>query len=194
MGSVKSIENSVILTVGLGDIGSEFAKRVKSLGAYTIGIRRKDSSKPAYIDEIYLQEELDNILPRADVVALSLPRTKDTYKLFSAERLAKMKKGAVILNVGRGNAIDSDALCDALESGHLMGAGLDVTDPEPLPPDHRLWSIKSAVITPHISGFYHLQETYNRIINIAAYNLKRFSSGEELKNIVDFETGYRKLV
>ena len=193
MGSVKTIENSVVLSVGLGDIGGEFSKRMKALGAYTIGIRRKDTNKPNYIDELYLMEDLDKILPRADVIALSLPRTNETYKLFSAERIAKMKQGSVIINVGRGNAIDTEALCDALESGYLSGAGLDVTDPEPLPPNHRLWGIKSAVITPHISGFYHLQETYDKIISISANNLNRFSKGEDLKNIVDFTTGYRKL-
>lgn len=192
-GEVKSIYGSTVLIVGLGDIGGEFGKRIKALGGYTIGIRRSDTNKPDYLDELYLMDKLDEVLPKADVVALSLPGTKETYKLFSAEKLSKMKDGAVLINVGRGTAIDTEALCDALESGKLMGAALDVTDPEPLPSDHRLWNIKNAIITPHISGDYHLKETHNRIVRIATENMKLYLKGEKLKNIVDFSTGYRKL-
>ncbi len=111
----------------------------------------------------------------------------------SRERLAKMKEGAVLLNVGRGFIVDTEALCDALERGHLSGAGVDVTDPEPLPPTHRLWNIPTAVVTPHISGFYHLRETHERIVGIFLENLRRFQAGEPLRNLVDFATGYRKL-
>jgi phosphoglycerate dehydrogenase-like enzyme len=190
-GEIRSVYNSTILIVGLGDIGSEFAKRTKALGAYTIGVRRADTSKPDYIDELSLMDKLDTLLPRADVVALSLPNTSETRHLFTADRIAKIKKGAILINVGRGSAIDTDALCDALQSGHLSGAALDVTDPEPLPADHILWSIESAVITPHVSGGYHLKETFERIVRISAENLRRYSSGERLKNVVDFSTGYR---
>ena len=85
------------------------------------------------------------------MVLLSLPETPETRGLFDAKRLSRMKEGAILLNAGRGNAIDTPALCDAVESGHLRGAGLDVTDPEPLPPDHRVWGVKDIVITPHVS-------------------------------------------
>ena len=192
-GSVKSIYGATVLVLGMGDIGGEFAMRCKALGAYVIGVRRKDAQKPDYADEVYLTEELDNILPRADVVAISLPGTKETQNMFDSERISKMKDGAVILNVGRGTIIDMEALCDALESGKLLGAGLDVTNPEPLPKGHRLWQIPTAVVTPHISGYYHLQETHERIVRIFAENLKKFFKGEELKNSIDFSTGYRKL-
>lgn len=192
-GEVKAIYGSTVLIVGLGDIGGDFGKKIKALGGYTIGIRRSNMNKPEYLDELYLMDKLDELLPKADVVALSLPNTKETYKLFSADRLSKMKDKAVLINVGRGTCIDTEALCDALESGKLMGAALDVTDPEPLSKDHRLWNIKNAVITPHISGDYHLKETHNRIVRIALENMKRYTSGEKLKNIVDFSTGYRKL-
>ena len=86
-----------------------------------------------------------------------------------------------------------EGLCDALESGHMAGAGLDVTDPEPLPPTHRLWQIPTAVVTPHISGFYHLKATHDRVVEILVENLKHFYAGEPLRNQVDFSTGYRKL-
>jgi phosphoglycerate dehydrogenase-like enzyme len=191
-GSVKSIYGSTTLVVGLGDIGSEFAKRMKALGSYTIGIKRTLTQKPDYMDELYLIDQLDKLLPKADIVALSLPATQQTYKLFSKDKLAKMKPGSILINVGRGTSVDTDALCDVLESGHLLGAALDVTDPEPLPENHRIWDIKNAIITPHISGQYHLQETHERIVKISVHNLKAFIEGNELQNIVDFSTGYRK--
>nr|WP_319488464.1 D-2-hydroxyacid dehydrogenase [uncultured Caproiciproducens sp.] len=190
-GKVKSIFNSTVLVLGMGDIGGEFAKKVKALGAYVIGVRRTHAEKPDYADELHLTQELDSLLPRADIIALSLPETKDTYQLFSRERLALVKEEAVLLNVGRGTVIDTDALCDALESGHLFGAGLDVTDPEPLPENHRIWDIPNVVITPHISGLYHLQETFERVVRIAAENLRHYANGEPLNNVVDFSTGYR---
>jgi phosphoglycerate dehydrogenase-like enzyme len=189
-GSVRSIHGCVVLVVGLGDIGGEFAKRIKALGGYTIGVRRTKCSKPDYVDELYLTDQLDTILPRADVVALTLPGTRETYRLFSTERLMKMKPGAVIINTGRGTTIDTDALCDSLDSGHLAGAALDVTDPEPLPAGHRLWKIKNVIITPHISGGYHLPETFERIIRISVENLRRYAMDEDLLNIVNPAIGY----
>lgn len=193
LGGVSSVYGATVLVLGMGDIGGEFAARCKALGAYVIGMRRKDATKPDYADEVHLIEDLDEVLPRADVVAISLPGTQATKGMFGRERIARMKDGAVLLNVGRGYIVDTDALCDALESGRLSGAGLDVTDPEPLPAGHRLWHIPSAVVTPHISGFYHLKETHERIIRIFAENLAHFVKGEPLCNVVDFSTGYRKL-
>lgn len=189
-GQVKSIYNSTALIVGLGDIGGEFAKRVKALGAYTIGIRRKDANKPEYLDELYFMDKLEELLPRVDIVALSLPGTKLTNKIINEKTLKLMKPDAVLINVGRGSTIDTEALCDALESGHLLGAALDVTDPEPLPKDHRLWKIKNAVITPHVSGGYSLQETHDRIIRISANNLEAFLNNKSLQNMVDRSAGY----
>ena len=191
-GTVKQIEGSTVLTVGLGDIGGNFAKKMKALGAYTIGVRRKDTSKPDYIDELVLQNDLDKVLPRADIVALALPNTAETKGLFNRERIYNMKDGATLINVGRGNAVDTEALCDALEDGKLYAASLDVTDPEPLPSDHRMWKIENALITPHISGFFHLRKTYENIVDIFIENLSRFLDGKELENIIDMDTGYRK--
>lgn len=192
-GEVKSIYGCTALVIGLGDIGGDFAKRIKALGGYTIGVRRSDTNKPEYLDELYLMDKVDELLPKADVVALSLPETKETYKLFSKEKISKMKKDSVLINIGRGTAIDTEALCDALESGKLLGAALDVTDPEPLPKDHRIWGIKNAIITPHVSGNYNLKETHHRIVKIAVNNLERFIKGEELRNVVNLSTGYRDL-
>ncbi len=191
-GKVKSIYGSTALVIGLGDIGGEFSKRFKALGGHVIGIRRSNTAKPDYVDELYLMDQLDELLPRADVVTLSLPETPKTHKLFGKEKFELMKPGAVLLNVGRGAAIDTDAICDALNSGHLGGAALDVTDPEPLPSEHPLWNAKNVIITPHISGGYNLPETYERVCRISADNLARYFRGEELNNLVDFSTGYKK--
>jgi phosphoglycerate dehydrogenase-like enzyme len=193
MGRVKSVSGSKILIAGLGDIGGRFAAICKSMGAYTIGLRRKNIKKPDYIDELYLSEDLDSILPTVDCVAISLPGTQQTRGMFSRDRIFSMKNGAVLLNVGRGYIVDTEALCDALESGKLSGVGLDVTDPEPLPKGHRLWKIPTAVITPHIAGMGHSDLIDDAVYKICSDNLKRFLRGEPLKNIIDFETGYRKL-
>ena len=193
LGQVTSVWNSTVLVLGLGDIGGEFAKRAKALGAKVIGVRRSGTDKPEYVDELIHTEQLDEYLPLADCVAITLPGTKQTKGMFNAERIAKMKDGAVLLNVGRGYIVDSDALCAALESGKLSGAAVDVTDPEPLPSAHPLWRQENAVITPHVSGGFHLEETHNRIIRIMAENLAAFCAGKPLRNVVDFETGYRKL-
>lgn len=192
-GAVKAVYGSTVLVLGMGDIGGEFAARCKALGAKVIGVRRSPRPCPEYADEVHLLEDLDSLLPQADVVAVTLPGTDATRGLMSRERLAKMKEDAVLLNVGRGFIVDTEALCDALERGHLSGAGVDVTDPEPLPPTHRLWNIPTAVVTPHISGFYHLRETHERIVGIFLENLRHFQAGEPLRNLVDFATGYRKL-
>ena len=192
-GAVKAVYGSTVLVLGMGDIGGEFAARCKALGAKVFGVRRSPRPCPEYADEVHLLEDLDSLLPHADVVAITLPGTDATRGLMSRERLAKMKEGAVLLNVGRGFIVDTEALCDALERGHLSGAGVDVTDPEPLPPTHRLWNIPTAVVTPHISGFYHLRETHERIVGIFLENLRHFQAGEPLRNLVDFATGYRKL-
>lgn len=193
LGAVRAVYGSTVLVLGMGDIGGEFGKRCKALGAKVIGVRRSPRQKPDYADEVHVMEDLDQLLPQADVVAITLPGTEATRGLMNRERLSKMKKGAVLLNVGRGYIVDTDALCDALESGHLSGAGVDVTDPEPLPADHPLWKVPTAVVTPHVSGHYHLRQTHERIVNIFAENLERFRKGEALRNQVDFATGYRKL-
>lgn len=193
LGEVSSVWGSTVLVVGLGDIGTEFAKLCKAMGAYIIGVRRKDASPSQYADEVHLSEELDSLLGRADCVAVALPGTKETAHMFDKDKFAKMKNSAVFLNVGRGSIVDQDALVKALKNGEIFGAGLDVADPEPLPKDDPLWDAGNVIITPHVSGGFHLEQTKNRIVNIVIQNLKRFKNGEELKNTVDFNTGYRKL-
>ena len=153
-------------------------------------MRRTDANKPEYIDELCLTQELDHVLPRADVLAMALPGTPETKHILDARRIAMLKNGAILLNVGRGSAIDLDALADAIEHRGIR-AGLDVTDPEPLPPEHRLWTLEHALITPHVSGYFHLPETLNRMVRIAAENISRCRAGRPYLNAVNLETGYR---
>ena len=190
-GPVKSVYGSTVLILGLGDIGGEYARKVKALGGCTIGVRRTKAQKPDYLDELYQMDSLEELLPRADVVAMVLPGTDATYHVMNKERLLMMKKDAILVNVGRGNAIDPESLYEVMKGGHLWGVGLDVTEPEPLPAESPLWELPNLEITPHSSGGFHLQETYERIVNIALCNLSRFQKGEELENLVDFSTGYR---
>lgn len=191
-GPVPSLDGAEVLIVGMGDIGSCFGRLCAACGAKVTGLRRTPGPCPEYAKAVYTSEKLDRLLPAADVVALSVPETKDTQRLFSRERLSLMKPEAILLNVGRGTAVDTEALCDALASGRLAGAGLDVTDPEPLPKGHRLWSLPQALITPHASGGDHLYQTVERIAAIAAENLRRLGNGEALQNAIDPETGYRR--
>ena len=191
-GTVSSIQSSKTLIVGMGDIGGEFAKRMHALGSHVCGIRRRiPAEKPEYLEGVYPMDALDHLLPEMDIVAICLPGTQKTRHLFDENRLYKMKKGSLLINVGRGNIIDTMALCKALQSGHLSGACLDVVDPEPLPQDHPLWHAPGVLITPHIAGGYHLQATLEKILDICKENLQAYLAGKPLKNLVDLQTGDR---
>lgn len=192
-GRVREIPGSVCLVIGMGDIGGCFARKMKAMGAYVIGIRRTDLRRPDYCDELYLLEDLDKVLPRADVVALSLPNSPKTQGVLSAERIAAMKQGACVINVGRGSAIDQAALCAALNDGRLGGACLDVTTPEPLPADDPLWSAKNILITPHIAGGRMLGSASETAVQIFLENVSLYLADEPLGHAVDLESGYRKL-
>lgn len=191
-GPVTSIYGSKTLIVGFGDIGNEFGIRMNALGSKVSAIRKNVQNKPEYVDSIHTMTDFYKCLNEADIVATSLPGTSETYKLFNKAAFDNMKNGAYFINVGRGTAVDLDSLCDALESGKLSGVALDVTDPEPLPSNHRIWNISNALITPHVSGGFHLKETHDRIIKIAIKNIKHLINNEGFENIVDMSTGYRK--
>ncbi len=190
VGEIKSIMNSVITVVGIGDIGSNFAKRVKAMGAVVRGVRRSQGQKPDFVDAAYTVEHLDEAIDGADVVALCLPGTQETRRIFDRARLMKLKEGAILLNVGRGSAVDLTALDELLRSGRLGGAAIDVADPEPLPADHPLWSAPHALITPHISGNTSLPLTCDIIVDIFLDNLTRYVAGKPLAHTVDIDRGY----
>ncbi len=190
LGSVPTISNLNVLSVGMGSIGSAYAKLMNDLGAHVYGVRRTKHEKPDYLIEQYTTDELDSILGKMDVVALSLPETKDTIGLFDYDRLHKMKKGSMILNVGRGSAIITKDLVQTMKEKYLSAACLDVTEYEPLPKNMDLWHTENVYITPHISGRFNAQASYDRVIEIFYTNLKHYLNDEPLENIVDKKLGY----
>ncbi len=192
VGPMTVIEGSTTLVIGLGDIGTTFARKMNAMGSYIIGIRKSDAPKPDYVGEQYTMDALEDVIGRADVVAMALPGYDGTRHVINEKVLKLMKKNAVIINVGRGLSIDSMALCDALNEERIAAACLDVTDPEPLPADHPLWRAKNAFITPHVSGGFRLQETLEKILALSAKNLKAYLAGEPVENVIDLNTGYVK--
>ena len=190
LGPVTSVYGANVLVVGMGDIGTSFARLCAAFGARVTGVRRRAGEKPDFVESIRTPADLDALLPEADVVFLSLPETPETIGLMSDQRIALMKETAYLLNCGRGSAVDQAALLRAVRAGKLAGAGLDVTTPEPLSQDHPLWREPRIVITPHVSGQYHLAETHNRIVALACRNLRALQSGGPLESEVSFSAGY----
>jgi len=148
---LRSLEGATVLIVGLGYTGRAYATRVRAFGSTTIGIQR--TPRPdASVDQIRRLDELDELLPSADVVVITIALSDETTQLIDGRRLALMKPGAILVNVARGGIVDTDALAEALDSGRLAGAALDVTEPEPLPADHPLWGAPNVLISPHFAG------------------------------------------
>jgi phosphoglycerate dehydrogenase-like enzyme len=183
-----ALRGRTLLVVGLGGIGSEVARRGKGFGMRVLATRRRGTPPPSYVDRQGKPDELMDFLPMADVVVLCVPLTDETQGMIGERELAAMPPGGYLVNVARGKVVDTDALVKALESGHLAGAGLDVTDPEPLPPDHILWEMPNVVITPHVSGRSSLTGEQWRTLYLE--NLRRFGAGEPLLNVVDKKAGY----
>ena len=174
LGPAKTLRGARVLCVGTGDLGSSFARLCKALGAVTAGVRRDPEKAAEGIDEMYGMPELDRLLAEADVVSLMLPHSAETYHIIDERRLRLMKEDAILLNGGRGTAIDCAALAKVLSEGRLWGACLDVTEPEPLPAGHPLWAEPRALLTPHVAGGDHLADTASRIADIALGHLTDF--------------------
>lgn len=189
-GMVQSAYGACVVVLGLGNIGLSYARKMKAMGSHVIGIKRHVSSVPEGVDEVYSIDELENCLKRADIVVSVLPGTPETEHMMGKAQFQAMKNTAYFINVGRGNFVDQDALYEALENGEIAGAMLDVTEPEPLPSDHKLWDAKNLYIMPHVAGGFHIPVTLDTIANICADNLQKYLKGETLKNIVDKSKGY----
>ncbi|MBS1201092.1 MAG: D-2-hydroxyacid dehydrogenase [Proteobacteria bacterium] len=185
---VREIGGRTLLVVGLGGIGTEVARRAQALGMQVIAIRNSRREGPGFVAEVGLPADLHAFARRADVVVSALPLTPETTGLFDEAFFRAMKPGGWFINVGRGRSVVTDALLAALDDGRLAGAGLDVTDPEPLPKGHRLWSQPNVIITPHIAASSDTQG--ERYWILVAENLRRYAAGEPLLNVVDIARGY----
>lgn len=183
-----SLKGKALLVLGLGGIGSQVAKRGYAMGMRVIGTRNSSRNGPSYVDYVGLSDETLELAKQADVVINCLPLTDNTRQLVGKEFFSNMKDGGYYVSVGRGKTTDTEALVDALESGKLNGAGLDVTDPEPLPEDHALWGMTNVIITPHVAGRSDL--TGRIRLMLMRENLRRYIQGEKLLNMVDLERGY----
>jgi phosphoglycerate dehydrogenase-like enzyme len=183
-----ALEGRTMFVVGLGGIGTEVAERAHGFGMRVIATRRSGSDNPAFVERVGKPDEMLAMLPEADVVALCVPLTPETEGLFDARAFAALKPGAILINIARGKVVDTQALLEALDSGRLGGACLDVTDPEPLPDKHPLWRAQNVVITPHVAADAEL--TVERTWSLLRENVRRFGAGEPLLNVVDKRAGY----
>ncbi len=189
-GPVRSVKNSTVLIYGIGSIGLAYAKLVKALGATVLGVRRTNAEKPPFVDEVFLADNFESALARADVIAISAPGTPKTANVFNDDTFAKIKDGAVLINVGRGTIVDTNALVNALQNGKLSGAVLDVVYPEPLPKEHPLWDMQNVILTSHTSGGYGIKETEQIKRDIFYENLKNYLDNKPLINVIDINEGY----
>lgn len=190
----KEIYHSRVCIVGYGDIGYEIAKRLKAFDCHITAIKRRVQKELPYVDEVATINDLDTILPQSDFVILSLPQSKETIHIFNKDKLLKMKKDAILINVGRGSAISNKDLIEVLNQGHLYGVGLDVVEEEPLPSTSPLWTYERVLITPHSSGGFVWQSVRNYYTELVIRNIEHLKNHETLENEVDFQTGYRKVV
>lgn len=185
---VSEFRGKTVLIVGLGNIGKEIARLSHCLGANVIAIKQNTKDKSEFISKVYSSSGLDKALGMADFVIISLPLTPQTKHLFDLSKFKKMKKTAVIINIGRGAIVNEKDLVIALEKKVIAGAGLDVTEEEPLPQTSRLWEMENVIITPHHSGW---SEKYmDRAIDLFCVNLKAYLQGKKLPNMVDKTRGY----
>lgn len=186
--SMMELAGSTVTVVGTGAIGQRVAEVADAMGMRVLGVRRDPSKDVSEVDEMFGTQELHEALHEADAVVSTLPKTPETEGLFDEEAFDAMKAGALFVNVGRGEVADEEALAEALRTGALGGAGLDVFEEEPLPEDSPLWEMENVVITPHVAGLTpHYAE---RTVALFIDNLARWQQREALRNVADRERGY----
>jgi phosphoglycerate dehydrogenase-like enzyme len=179
------LRGSTAVVVGLGSIGSEVARTLRAHGLTVIGVSRTGQPVEG-LDEVHTVDQLDTVLPRAEYLVLVVPLTSETRGLIDGRRLGLLPKGAVLANICRGAVVDEPELIDALMSGHLRFAVLDVFEKEPLPQESPLWSMENVIVTPHMSGPDDVPVNAARFLE----NYRRFQAGQPLNGQVDFERGY----
>ena len=182
------LPEATALIVGVGGIGGETARLCAALGMRVIGVDARREDVPEGVDELHRPDQLDRLLPEADFVILTIPHTPQTEGLFNAAKFSLMKRSAYFINIGRGMTTKLDDLNDALRSGEIGGAALDVYELEPLPADHPLWDAPNTILTPHTAAFGpHLEE---RRYEIIAENVRHLVNGEPMRNVVDKENWF----
>lgn len=182
------LEGMVAVVIGTGGIGSNVARRAKGFGMTVIGVDPEEFPPRQTFDRMVYPDRLDDVLPEADVVFVCAPHTKDSEGMLGPEQFEVMKRGSFFIALSRGKLYDMPSLVKALDSKHLAGAGVDVTDPEPLPTGHPLWKFENAIITPHVAT----QGLLGGKLRLEVYteNIARFAAGEKLRNIVDMRKEY----
>jgi phosphoglycerate dehydrogenase-like enzyme len=185
---LSELNGNVLLVVGYGSIGREVAMRAKAMGMRVWGVNRSGEGDLAGAEKIIAARDLNAALPEADYVLLCAPETSETQRLIGPEQFLRMKRGARLINVGRGSLLDEAGLVVALENGTLSGAAIDVTETEPLPPTSPLWHAPNLFITPHTSAVS--DRLWLRETALLLELLERWFDGRELSNRVDFERGY----
>jgi phosphoglycerate dehydrogenase-like enzyme len=188
MADMRELAGSHVLIVGMGAIGEHFARVARALDMSVTGVRRSGGESPVAGVKVVTMSALDDALGRADFVILILPHTEETIHVIDAGRLSLMKPDSILVNVGRGSAVDEEALFDALAEGRIGGASLDVFEKEPLPEDSPLWGLENLVVSPHNAGF--TPAYWDRAWSIFMENLRAFRAGTELPTRVGRERGY----
>jgi D-2-hydroxyacid dehydrogenase (NADP+) len=184
-----SLKGRKMTILGFGTIGQEVASRAHAFGMRVTGVRRRlDQPLPPYVDRMMGGNQLDDALRGADVLVISAPFIQETDRMIRAEQMALMKRGAILINVARAKIVDEAAMLDALHSGQLGGAVLDVFEREPLDPSSPLWNLSNVIISPHSSGVR--PDHWDEVIDLFSDNLRRFQHGESLLNEVDPRAGY----
>jgi phosphoglycerate dehydrogenase-like enzyme len=186
-GTVASLRNRTLAILGLGKSGQAIARLAKTFGMTVIGIRARPSETPN-VDRVEPMTKLHAVLGEADCVALCLPLLPATRAMFDAAAFAALKPGTVLVDISRGSIVQLAALLDALRSGRLRGAVLDVFEIEPLPAENPLWDMDNVIVTPHCSSVYEGWE--RRAMEMFCDNLDRWRRGEPLENVVDPQRGY----
>ena len=184
---LDELQGKTLLVIALGGIGSEIARRAFGFGMRVLATDPKVMERPLFVEELHRPDAFHRLLPRADVIASAVPLTSLSRRMIGAREFAMMRRGAVLINVSRGGVVDTDAMVAALDRGQVAAAGLDVTDPEPLPPGHPLWK-RNVIITPHTAG--QSPGGRRRVHELFRENLRRFAAGEMLLNVVDKKAGY----
>jgi phosphoglycerate dehydrogenase-like enzyme len=186
--AAREVAGAVCGILGLGGIGREVAARARALGMAVVAVRRRPEPGPAGVELLHGEGALAELLERSDYVVITVPSTAATRGLVGAAELARLRPGTVLINVARGDVVDEAALADALRSGRLRGAGLDVFSREPLPPESPLWDLDNVLITPHVSGT--TPRFWRREMDLVVANVGRYLRGEPLRNQVDKQLGY----